>query len=235
MLKNLSVRNSSKLINAGKLLFALLVTSIMILALIVISLRWLNPPTTAVIFSERTNLKDSFKIDWTPIESLGDNIALAVVASEDSNFCDHYGFDISEILKVTREGSMRGASTISQQVAKNLFLWRKRSWIRKGSEAFMTILIEIFWSKRRILEVYLNIAETGNGYFGVSSIAKKRFNMPSNRLSLKQASYIAVTLPNPKKRNATNLSERLKNQAKNVVIGATTLKIEGRASCFINK
>ncbi len=224
----------SRIMNALKWITKLLVALIVALFIIVILLRWFNPPITTVIISERINLNQSTVLEWTPIESLGENILLTVVASEDSNFCDHHGFDLSEILKVRNQGSIRGASTISQQVAKNLFLWRKRSWIRKGLEAFITILIETFWSKKRILEVYLNVAETGKGYFGVSSISRKRFGKKAKDLSLRQSSYIAVTLPSPKKRNAANLTNKLKNRAKKVRIGATTLKIEGRASCFLS-
>ncbi len=224
----------SRIMNALKWITKLLVALIVALFIIVILLRWFNPPITTVIISERINLNQSTVVEWTPIESGGENILLTVVASEDSNFCDHHGFDLSEILKVRNQGSIRGASTISQQVAKNLFLWRKRSWIRKGLEAFITILIETFWSKKRILEVYLNVAETGKGYFGVSSISRKRFGKKAKDLSLRQSSYIAVTLPSPKKRNAANLTNKLKNRAKKVRIGATTLKIEGRASCFLS-
>jgi monofunctional biosynthetic peptidoglycan transglycosylase len=203
--------------------------------IIILCFRWVNPPTTAVMISERENIKGNKFHNWLTLENLGNNISLAVVASEDSNFCDHSGFDFSEILKVRQKGAVRGASTISQQVSKNLFLWRARSWTRKGIEAVITVFIEALWPKKRILEVYLNIAETGEGYFGVSSIAQKRFGKEPKKLSLKQAAYIAVTLPNPKKRNARRLTQKLKTQAQKVQIGATTLKMEGRASCFMTK
>ena len=235
MSKKFSSWKSTTLGNVIKWMIRLLVTLIIALLGAIILLRWINPPTTAVIMSETRNLKNSVNQEWKPLESLGNNISLAVVASEDANFCNHHGFDLSEILKVRKKGLMRGASTISQQVAKNLFLWRNRSWVRKGMEAVITLLIESFWPKKRILEVYLNIAETGRGYFGMPTIAKKRFNKKVGELSLRQASYIAVTLPNPKKRNAANLTQKLKNQAKKVRIGATTLKMDGRASCFLNQ
>ena len=214
------------------LLFVILITFLLI---VITFLRWVNPPITAVMISERENIKGNKFNNWITLESLGNNISLAIVASEDSNFCAHHGFDFSEIFKVGKKGSSRGASTISQQVSKNLFLWRARSWTRKGIEAVITVLIEALWPKERILEVYLNIAETGKGYFGVASIAQKRFGKEPRKLSLKQAAYIAVTLPNPKKRNAGKLTQKLKNQAKKVQIGAMTLKMEGRASCFITE
>ena len=235
MSKTLSFKKEPRLVNAVKWMIRILITIIVVFLILIILLRWVNPPTTSVIISEKRTLRDSVELEWTPLDNLGNNILLAVVASEDSNFCAHHGFDLSEIFKVRKKGSLRGASTISQQVAKNLFLWRDRSWLRKGMEAFITLLIETLWPKKRILEVYLNIAETGRGYFGMSSIAKKRFGKKTNELSLRQASHIAVTLPSPKKRNAANLSQKLRNQAKRVRIGATTLKMEGRASCFLNK
>ena len=160
MSKKFSSWKSTTLGNMIKWMIRLLVALIIALLGAIILLRWINPPTTAVIMSETRNLKNSVNQEWTPLESLGNNISLAVVASEDANFCNHHGFDLSEILKVRKKGLMRGASTISQQVTKNLFLWRNRSWVRKGMEAVITLLIESFWPKKRILEVYLNIAET---------------------------------------------------------------------------
>ena len=142
--------------------------------------------------------------------------------------------DFAEIYKAKEKGFSRGASTISQQVSKNLFLWRNRSWLRKGLELIITMMIETFWSKKRILEVYLNIAETGKGYFGIQAISNVRFKKNSNQLTLREASYIAVTFPNPKKRNATKLTLELKQRAKSIRIGANTLRLEGRASCVID-
>ena len=201
--------------------------------LIIISLRWLNPPTTTVILSEKLLSKQEIYHEWIKIGDLKQNIPLAIVAAEDSGFCNHNGFEISEIIKARKSGSLRGASTISQQVAKNLFLWRDRSWVRKGIEAFVTIQLELFLPKRRILELYLNIAETGPGHFGVATISKKRFNKHPGDLSLKEASRLAVTFPNPKVRNANKLSSNLKIKARKIQTGAETLKIDGRASCFL--
>ena len=201
--------------------------------IILLLTRWINPPITTVILSESISLDQKVNQEWRTIDKIGKNVILTVLASEDSNFCTHYGFDFNEIFRAKEKGFSRGASTISQQVSKNLILWRERSWFRKGLEALITIMIETLWSKKRILEIYLNIAETGNGYFGIQAISNSLFKKNSYDLTLKEASYIAVTLPNPKKRNAKKLSINLKKRAESVRNGANTLRLDGRASCVL--
>ena len=201
--------------------------------IILLLTKWINPPITTVILSESISLDQKVNQEWRTIDKIGKNVILTVLASEDSNFCTHYGFDFNEIFRAKEKGFSRGASTISQQVSKNLILWRERSWLRKGLEALITIMIETLWSKKRILEIYLNIAETGNGYFGIQAISNSLFKKNSYDLTLKEASYIAVTLPNPKKRNAKKLSINLKKRAESVRNGANTLRLDGRASCVL--
>ena len=201
--------------------------------IILLLTKWINPPITTVILSESISLDQKINQEWRTIEKIGKNVILTVLASEDSNFCTHNGFDFNEIFRAKEKGFSRGASTISQQVSKNLILWRERSWFRKGLEALITIMIETLWSKKRILEIYLNIAETGNGYFGIQAISNSLFKKNSYDLTLKEASYIAVTLPNPKKRNAKKLSINLKKRAESVRNGANTLRLDGRASCVL--
>ena len=201
--------------------------------IILLLTKWINPPITTVILSESISLDQKVNQEWRSIDKIGKNVILTVLASEDSNFCNHYGFDFNEIFRAKEKGFSRGASTISQQVSKNLILWRERSWFRKGLEALITIMIETLWSKKRILEIYLNIAETGNGYFGIQAISNSLFKKNSYDLTLKEASYIAVTLPNPKKRNAKKLSINLKKRAESVRNGANTLRLDGRASCVL--
>ncbi len=201
--------------------------------IILLLTKWINPPITTVILSESISLDQKVNQEWRTIDKIGKNVILTVLASEDSNFCTHYGFDFNEIFSAKEKGFSRGASTISQQVSKNLILWRERSWLRKGLEALITIMIETLWSKKRILEIYLNIAETGNGYFGIQAISNSLFKKNSYDLTLKEASYIAVTLPNPKKRNAKKLSINLKKRAESVRNGANTLRLDGRASCVL--
>ena len=201
--------------------------------IILLLTKWINPPITTIILSESISLDQKVTQEWRTIEKIGKNVILTVLASEDSNFCTHNGFDFNEIFRAKEKGFSRGASTISQQVSKNLLLWRERSWFRKGLEALITIMIETLWSKKRILEIYLNIAETGNGYFGIQAISNSLFKKNSYDLTLKEASYIAVTLPNPKKRNAKKLSINLKKRAESVRNGANTLRLDGRASCVL--
>lgn len=173
----------------------------------VVLLRWIDPPTTAFIVADRVsawlNAEPGYRfqqqwVDWPQISS---SAKLAVIASEDQRFADHFGFDFVEIehaLEQRSHGrSQRGASTISQQTAKNLFLWSGQSWIRKGLEAYFTLLIETFWPKTRILEVYLNVAEFGQGVFGVGAASERFFRQPASRLNRSQSALLAAVLPNP--------------------------------------
>ena len=153
--------------------------------------------------------KDSPKIlkhDWEPIQNISKNLQLAVICSEDQNFLKHNGFDIIAIEKAyenNKKGKrIKGGSTISQQTAKNVFLWPQRSWFRKGLETYFTFLIELFWSKERIMEVYLNTIEMGNGIYGAEAAAQHWFKKPASKLSKEEASAIAAILPNPRKYKA---------------------------------
>lgn len=145
----------------------------------------------------------SLKKDWMPLEEISPHLQLAVVCSEDQNFIKHHGFDFEAIEKAIRhnEKSKRkwGASTISQQTAKNVFLWSGRSWLRKGFEVYFTALIELIWSKERIMEVYLNVIETGKGIYGAEAASKIYFKKKAKKLSQGEAALIAAVLPNPRK------------------------------------
>ncbi len=140
--------------------------------------------------------------DWTSMDEISPWMGLAVIAAEDQKFPEHWGFDVAAIEKALahnerNETRVRGASTLSQQTAKNLFLWDGRSWLRKGLEAGLTVGIETVWSKKRILTVYLNIAEFGDGVFGVEAAAQRYFNKPASRLTMSEAALLAAVLPNP--------------------------------------
>ncbi|QKN80320.1 monofunctional biosynthetic peptidoglycan transglycosylase [Scandinavium goeteborgense] len=140
--------------------------------------------------------------DWVSMDEMTPWMGLAVIAAEDQKFPDHWGFDVSAIEKALahneqNENRIRGASTLSQQTAKNLFLWDGRSWLRKGLEAGLTVGIETVWSKKRILTVYLNIAEFGDGVFGVEAAAQRYFHKPANKLTMSEAALLAAVLPNP--------------------------------------
>jgi monofunctional biosynthetic peptidoglycan transglycosylase len=170
-------------------------------------LRWVNPPYTS--FMAQTQIAAWRKHDrsyvfrhhWADLNQISPNLPLAVVASEDQKFPEHWGFDVEAIEKAyelnQHSHRVHGASTISQQVAKNLFLWSGRSYFRKGLEAYFTVLIEACWPKRRILEIYLNIAEFGYGTYGAEAAAQRFFHKPATRLSRSDSAALAAVLPNP--------------------------------------
>jgi len=172
---------------------------------LVLVFRWVPPPTSSVM-AQRALAGEAVHYRWTPLERIAPVAALAVVAAEDQKFPQHWGFDVAaigEALDASEEGRrLRGASTISQQVAKNLLLWEGRSWLRKGLEAGGTVLIEALWPKRRILEVYLNIAEMGDGVFGVAEASRLYFGRSPAALTGAQAALLAATLPNPRRYSA---------------------------------
>jgi monofunctional biosynthetic peptidoglycan transglycosylase len=163
--------------------------------------RFLPVPATPLMIA--TEIREGGIVqNWVPLEAISPNLVRAVIASEDQKFCSHYGFDMEQIDKAldasAAGGRLRGASTISQQTAKNLFLGPERSWLRKGVEAYLTVLIETLWPKRRILETYLNVAEWGPRRFGAEAAAQANFRKPAARLSLIEAARLAVILPNPR-------------------------------------
>ena len=169
--------------------------------------------------SEGRELKLSH--DWEPLENISPSLPVAVMASEDARFLEHHGFDykaIEHAAKRNREHPEKrklGASTISQQTAKNVFLWPGRSWVRKGFEAYFTVLIEMLWSKQRIMEVYLNSIEMGEGIYGAQAVAEEHFNKDAKDLSRSECALIAVTLPNPRKFSSKNPSAYMqKRQAR---------------------
>ena len=169
----------------------------------IIALKWINPPITLTQLSDWVS-GYGLKRDYVDFDEMSPNIRLAVMASEDQLFPDHNGFDIASIKKALSSNKkktkrIRGASTISQQVAKNVFLWQGRSWFRKGLEVYFTFMIELVWSKQRILEMYLNVAEMGKGIYGVEAASQSYFKKPAKRLTRSEAAMIAACLPNPKK------------------------------------
>ncbi|MFO6299380.1 monofunctional biosynthetic peptidoglycan transglycosylase [Rahnella selenatireducens] len=180
------------------LLLSLWVAGIMLFA-------FLPVPFSAVMVERQVSawLTGDFRYvahsDWVPMSEISAPMALAVMAAEDQKFPEHWGFDVDAIQSVLDKdgGKMRGASTLSQQTAKNLFLWDGRSWVRKGLEAGLTVGIETVWTKRRILTVYLNIVEFGDGVFGVEQASQHFFHKPASRLTASQAALLAAVLPNP--------------------------------------
>ena len=159
--------------------------------------------------------------DWVSIDKISHNMVQAVVASEDNLFMQHHGFSVNDIEKAIKHNKkgkrIRGGSTISQQTAKNVFLWPKRSYLRKGLEAYFTVLIELFWSKERIMEVYLNVIEMGDGVYGVQAAAQTYFNKDALQLTKSQSALIAACLPNPRKYSASNPSSYIQRRKSKIV------------------
>lgn len=189
----------------------------------VLLLRFVDPPLTMVMLADRLGaLLDGdddyrFRHDWVPLDAIGSHIQVAVIAAEDQRFAEHYGFDFKQIANalsdLRREGSSRGASTISQQVAKNVFLWRDSSWLRKGIEAYLVVCIEALWPKQRILEVYLNVAEWGPGTFGIAAASMRYFDKPPDRLTRTEAALLAAVLPNPRRLQVSRPNAQLRARA----------------------
>jgi monofunctional biosynthetic peptidoglycan transglycosylase len=169
---------------------------------------------------------------WVAMDDIAPVMARSAVAAEDADFCLHWGLDLTAIQAALEDGANRGGSTISQQVVKNVYLWQGRSWFRKSLEALMTPLVEAVWSKERILEVYLNVAEFDDGVFGVEAAAIHYFGVAAAELSPVQAARLAAILPSPKTRSASQPTSYIRSRAASIVDGAATIRADGRASCF---
>ena len=179
----------------------------------VVFYKFVPVPATILILQKRAQAienNERLKYTWVEYEAVNSNVPLAFIASEDQKFIDHNGFDYEAIEKAMaynekkKYKKVRGASTISQQVAKNVFLWPQRSWIRKGLEVYFTFLIELIWGKKRILEVYINVAQMGKSTFGIQEASFKYFKKDASKISASEAATIAAILPNPERYNASN-------------------------------
>ncbi|MBS1637470.1 MAG: monofunctional biosynthetic peptidoglycan transglycosylase [Bacteroidetes bacterium] len=204
------------LLKIWRILWKTFVGFIVLSIVSVIVFRWVPVPATPLMFIRGIEQKAdgrsfSMKHDWVSLDEISPKLQLAVVCSEDQNYLKHFGFDFKAIEKAMKENEsgrrMRGGSTITQQTAKNVFLWQGRSYIRKALEAWFTLLIEIFWSKERIMEVYLNSIEMGDGVYGAEAAAQYWFHKPAKSLSKDEASAIAAILPNPLKYKANPPSD----------------------------
>lgn len=187
----------------------------------IVVLKWVNPPITITQIVSIIN-GHGFNRDNVTGTDISSNAKLAVIASEDQLFPDHTGFDWKSIRKAMeynqrKPGRVRGGSTISQQTAKNVFLWQGRSWIRKGLETYFTFMIEKIWGKERILEVYLNVAEMGRGIFGIEQAAQTYFKKPAKSLSIHEAAAIAAVLPNPKEYSVKPPSRYIQSRTRKIV------------------
>lgn len=192
----------------------------------VVALRFINPPITYLMIQRGFEWKESgkgFKIEkeWLDYDDISNNLKKAAIAGEDAYFLTHNGFDTKAILDAfekNQEGKkLRGGSTISQQVAKNVFLWPGRSWLRKGLETYFTALIEVFWSKKRILEMYLNVIEMGQGVYGAEAAAQYYFNKSATSLTKKEAALLIAILPNPRQWDARRPSNYINRRSNSIV------------------
>ena len=215
---------------AGSLIWSLLAVALVFLAWGLIY-RWVNPPITFYMMQERARLGE-IQYKWVDIEQVAPMLRRAVVAAEDANFCTHWGIDSAAVRQALREGALRGGSTISQQTVKNAFLWPGRNWLRKAVEALLTPYIEMVWSKRRLLEIYLNIAEFDTGVFGIEAAAWHHFGVAAKDLNRVQAGRLAVVLPDPKGRSAIRPNQDTRKRAASVIAGADMIRKDGRAECF---
>lgn len=208
-----------------RILLALVVLALLPLGPVLFH-RFVDPTHTAFMWLARSELRAAGRDgrvlrNWMPLEQISPNLRLAVIASEDQKFLDHAGFDLEAIQKAMaynqklrnqKASRIKGASTISQQVAKNLYLWPSRSLLRKGLEAYVTLLIEAVWPKRRILEVYLNVAQFDADLFGAEAAAQRFFRKPAARLTQAEAALLAAVLPNPKRYKAAAPSNYLRRR-----------------------
>ena len=214
-----------RILRRGALLIAVFVV------LVILGLRFIPIPTTPYIWSEAQRL-DTVDFTWSPLNDTGPYSARSVVAAEDADFCLHWGFDMNAIRSAIDGGGTRGASTISQQVVKNVFLWQDRSWLRKALEAILTPIVEVAWGKRRILEIYLNVAEFDEGVFGIEAAAVHYFGRNARDLTSYQSAKLAAILPNPKARSANDPSSFVMKRANSIQDGAATILLDGRSKCF---
>jgi monofunctional biosynthetic peptidoglycan transglycosylase len=193
--------------------------------ILVIAYKWVNPSTTWLM-AQRYYVHPKTKLvtpkrNWVSIDNISPNMINAVIASEDNLFMEHYGFDFESIKKarqgLKKGGKLKGASTISMQTAKNVFLWPKRTWTRKAFETMFTVFIEVFWSKERIMEVYLNIIELGPAVYGTEAASQLYFKNPAVKLTKSNAAMLAAVLPNPIQRNAAKPTAFLKSNQQRIL------------------
>jgi monofunctional biosynthetic peptidoglycan transglycosylase len=208
-----------------------LVTGALVIGLAALLHRSIAPGPTFYMKQEARRL-GQIAHDWTPIAQIAPVMARSAVAAEDADFCNHWGFDMRAIRQVLERGGARGASTISQQTVKNVYLWHGRSWLRKALEAVMTPIVEAAWTKRRIIEVYLNVAEFDEGIFGIGAAARHYFGVNAADLTPRQAARLAAILPDPKDRSASRPTDWVRKRTAGIMDGAATIRRDGRAACF---
>ncbi|WP_293481082.1 monofunctional biosynthetic peptidoglycan transglycosylase [Phenylobacterium sp.] len=224
----------------GAFVKAVVVAGLMIFVIgpiaVVAIYRFVPPPITFLMV-QRVFEGHGLERKWVPLERISPSLVRAVIAAEDARFCEHKGFDLEAIEKAMAANAagkkLRGGSTISQQTAKNIFLWPGRDWVRKGLEAWFTVLIEIGWGKERIMEVYLNSIEWGPGVYGAEMAARKNFNVPASKLTVQQSARLAAIVPKPLSWKAAKPGPYMKRRAGSINRNARAVRREGLTSCVL--
>ncbi|HEX7887419.1 MAG TPA: monofunctional biosynthetic peptidoglycan transglycosylase [Phenylobacterium sp.] len=205
-------------------------------AIVVAVYRFVPPPVTFLMI-QRLVEGHGLERQWVPIDRISPALVRAVIAAEDARFCEHHGFDVAAIEKAMRANAagkrLRGGSTISQQTAKNVFLWPGRDWVRKGLEAWFTVLIEVGWGKERIMEVYLNSIEWGPGVYGAEAAAQKNFHVSAAKLTTAQAARLAAIVPKPLSWKAARPGPYMKRRAGSITRNARVVRTEGLTACVL--
>jgi len=204
---------------------------------IVVAVYRFVPPPLTFLMVQRLFEGHGLERKWVPIERISPALVRAVIAAEDARFCEHHGFDVEAIEKAMKANAagkkLRGGSTISQQTAKNVFLWPGRDWVRKGLEAWFTVLIEVGWGKERIMEVYLNSIEWGPGVYGAEMAAQKNFHVSAAQLNAAQAARLAAIVPKPLSWKAAKPGPYMKRRAGSINRNAKVVRNEGLTSCVL--
>jgi monofunctional glycosyltransferase len=225
----------------GRLLRNLLLTLFVVLVagpLVAVVLYRFIPPPLTFLMVQRVFEGEGIDHRWRRLSQIAPTVPRAAIAAEDARFCEHHGFDFGAIEKALRHderrpGRLRGGSTISQQTAKNVFLWPQRSWVRKGFEAYFTVLIETLWGKRRIMEVYLNTVEMGPGIYGVESAAHRYFGVDAQALSPTQAARLIAILPSPLKWQAVDPGPYVRRRSGRIDAAESFVRRDGGAACLL--
>jgi monofunctional biosynthetic peptidoglycan transglycosylase len=221
----------------GRLIALLVILALVVPPAWVLAYRFVPPPVT-ILMIQRTAQGYGVNHDWRPISRISPAMTRAAIAAEDAHFCQHHGFDLKAIDQALRHdergrGRLRGGSTISQQTAKNVFLWPGRSWVRKGLEAWFTVLIEALWGKRRIMEVYLNTVEMGPGVYGVQAAAQRDFHVDADALGAAQAARLVAVLPSPLKWSARDPGPYVRRRTGRIAARQGTVRQDGLADCVL--
>ena len=219
---------------------AVIVASLMVFVIgpiIVVAIYRFVPPPVTFLMVQRLVEGHGLEREWVPMRRISPNLVRAVIAAEDARFCEHKGFDLEAIEKAIAANAagkkLRGGSTISQQTAKNVFLWPGRDWVRKSLEAWFTVLIEIGWGKERIMEVYLNSIEWGPGVYGAEAAARKNFRVPAAKLSVQQSARLAAIVPKPLSWKAARPGPYMKRRAGSIDRNARAVRREGLTACVL--